>query len=389
MTNGSYTLVFTPTDLTNYNTVEVPVTVTISKRPVTLTGVTAADRTYEVGNDTVLLSGGELSRAASTGGNDDSAGNTGGEIVPPASVYSLRAANPDTGIIYGDDVWFELGVGWLADGGNVKYVNGAVAAQSVTAAATLVGADADNYTLVVDDDDLAATITPRSISDATVVIADAAYDNGHPVKPTVKVYLHGLELTEDVDYTLSGNSATAVGGYTLTVTGKGNYKDSVDDNHPWHIVKGTVSEGQSVYVNATVAEAARGLTQRLTSDDNSWGAGVLERKVDDDRLPSNVTAYIRNGVLYYTISNGHVGDVVTIPVLFTSCYYESVIPVNIIVTLTEDGATATGGGHYHGGSGSANSSANGANTGDAGIALYAALSLSSLTGMALVHKKRK
>lgn len=387
VTDGSYTLVFTPTDLTNYNTVEKDVTVTISKRPVTLTDVTAVSRTYEVGNDTVLLSGGNLNRAETTpteGGNDD---GFGGEIVPHASVYSLRAANPNTGIIYGDDVWFELGVGRLADGGNVKYVNGVVAAQSVTAAATLTGADAGNYELTPITG-LTATITPRSISDATVVIVDASF-TGSAVKPTVKVYLHGLELTEDVDYTLSDNSATAVGDYTLTVTGKGNYKDRVDGTHPWHVVEGTVSESKSVYVNATVAQAARGLTQSLTSADGSWGAGVQKREVDRDRLPSNVTAYIRNGVLYYTIANGHVGDVVTIPVLFTSDYYEGVIPVNIIVTLTEDGTTATGS-HYHGGSGSsANSSANGANTGDAGIALYAALSLSSLTGMALVHKKRK
>lgn len=381
VTDGSYTLVFTPTDLTNYNTVEKDVTVTISKRPVTLTDVTAVSRTYEVGNDTVLLSGGNLNRAETTpteGGNDD--GN-GGEIVPHASVYSLRAANPNTGIIYGDDVWFELGVGRLADGGNAG-VN-----KPVTPDVQLVGADAGNYTLT-QLTGLTATITPRSISDATVVIVDASF-TGSAVKPTVKVYLHGLELTEDVDYTLSDNSATAVGDYTLTVTGKGNYKDRVGGTHPWHVVEGTVSESKSVYVNATVAQAARGLTQSLTSADGSWGAGVQKREVDRDRLPSNVTAYIRNGVLYYTIANGHVGDVVTIPVLFTSDYYEGVIPVNIIVTLTEDGTTATGS-HYHGGSGSsANSSANGANTGDAGIALYAALSLSSLTGMALVHKKRK
>lgn len=179
-----------------------------------------------------------------------------------------------------------------------------------------------------------------------------------------------------------------MGNYTLTVTGKGNYKDEVSGTHPWNVVEGVVSESQSVYVNATVAEAARGLTQRLTSANGSWGDGVETREVDRDRLPSNVTAYIRNGVLYYTISNGRVGDIVTIPVLFTSSNYEGVIPVNIVVTLTDDGTTATGG-HYNGGGSSANSSANSADTGDAGIALYAALSLSSLTGMALVHKKRK
>lgn len=378
--SGNWKVVFTPDDLNNYYVVEKDVSVTILKRTVTLSGITAASRTYEVGNDTVLLSGGELSRAASTGGNDDST-NPPTEGPGGASSLLLRAAAPNnTGIIEGDDVGFTLGVGRLVGGGNVGE-------KQVTTAVVLTGADAGNYTLT-QPTGLTATISPRSISDATVVIADAAYNNGESVNPTVKVYLHGLELTAGTDYTLSGTtSANVVGNYTLTVTGKGNYKDAVDGIHPWHVVKGTVSDSKSVPVTATVAQAARGLTQRLISADGSWGAGVRDINVDDDRLPSNVTATIQGGVLYYTIANGRVGDIVTIPVLFTSDYYEGVIPVNIVVTLTDDGTTATGGGHYHGGSG--NSSVNSADTGDAGIALYAALSLSSLTGMALVHKKKK
>lgn len=381
VTDGSYTLVFTPDDLNNYYVVEQDVSVTILKRAVTLTGITAVSRTYEVGNDTVLLSGGVLSRATSTGdGSDDS---YGGETVPPASTYGLRAATlAGTGIIDGDDVGFILGVGRLADG------NAGVNKSVTPTMIQLTGADAGNYELS-QITNLTATIQSRSIHDATVVIVDAAY-TGSTVNPTVKVYLHGMELTPNEDYTLSGNFATNVGDYTLTVTGTGNYEGTVAGTHTWQVTKGAVSGGQSVYVTATVAEAARGLTQRLTSADGSWGAGVQGIEVDSDRLTANVTATIHNGTLYYNIANGHADDIITIPVLYSSSYYEGVIPVNIVVTLTDNGAATIDSGHYHGGSsGSANSSANSADTGDAGIALYAALSLSSLTGMALVHKKRK
>ena len=71
------------------------------------------------------------------------------------------------------------------------------------------------------------TIKPKSIQGATVVLGKGLAANGAEQTQTVaKVLLVNKELPAD-SYTVSGNTATAHGIYTLTVTGKGNYKDSV------------------------------------------------------------------------------------------------------------------------------------------------------------------
>jgi hypothetical protein len=71
------------------------------------------------------------------------------------------------------------------------------------------------------------TIEPKSIKGAKVVLGKALTANGaEQTQPVEKVLLVNKELPAD-SYTVSGNTATAHGIYTLTVTGKGNYKDSV------------------------------------------------------------------------------------------------------------------------------------------------------------------
>ncbi len=70
-------------------------------------------------------------------------------------------------------------------------------------------------------------IEPKSIKDAKVVLGNGLAANGAEQTQTVaKVLLVNKELPAD-SYTVSGNTATAHGIYTLTVTGKGNYKDFV------------------------------------------------------------------------------------------------------------------------------------------------------------------
>ncbi len=68
----------------------------------------------------------------------------------------------------------------------------------------------------------------------TVVTADAdVIYSGRPVAPQVTVTYNGEVLSPDY-YTVSGNSRTDVGEYTLTVTGKNGYSGSV--NGSWRIV---------------------------------------------------------------------------------------------------------------------------------------------------------
>lgn len=71
------------------------------------------------------------------------------------------------------------------------------------------------------------TIEPKSIKGATVVLGKGLAANGAEQTQTVeKVLLGDKEIPAD-SYTVTGNTATAHGIYTLTITAKGNYTDSI------------------------------------------------------------------------------------------------------------------------------------------------------------------
>ena len=72
------------------------------------------------------------------------------------------------------------------------------------------------------------TIDPKSVDGATVKLGKALTANGAEQTQTVeKVLLDGKELPAD-SYTVKGNTATAPGIYTLTITAKGNYTGTVE-----------------------------------------------------------------------------------------------------------------------------------------------------------------
>lgn len=94
---------------------------------------------------------------------------------------------------------------------------------------TLGGDSAANYVLAESGNQTrtAATIDPKSVDGATVKLGKGLTANGAEQTQTVeRVLLDGKELPAD-SYTVTDNTATAPGRHTLTVTGKGNYKDSV------------------------------------------------------------------------------------------------------------------------------------------------------------------
>ena len=71
------------------------------------------------------------------------------------------------------------------------------------------------------------TIKPKSIEGATVVLGKGLAANGAEQTQTVeKVLLGDKEIPAD-SYTVTGNTATAHDIYTLTITAKGNYTDSI------------------------------------------------------------------------------------------------------------------------------------------------------------------
>ena len=100
---------------------------------------------------------------------------------------------------------------------------------------TLSGDSANNYVLAESGNqtETTATIDPKSIDDATVVVVlgKGLIANGAEQTQTVeKVPLGGKELPAD-SYTVKGNTATAPGSHTLTITAKGNYTGTVEQTY--------------------------------------------------------------------------------------------------------------------------------------------------------------
>ena len=72
------------------------------------------------------------------------------------------------------------------------------------------------------------TINPKPIDSATVKLGAGLTANGEEQTQTVeKVLLDGKELPTD-SYTVTGNTATNPGSYTLTITAKGNYTGKIE-----------------------------------------------------------------------------------------------------------------------------------------------------------------
>ena len=66
-------------------------------------------------------------------------------------------------------------------------------------------------------------IAPADISKAKVTLENSLTYSGQEQIQKVTVTVGNMKLTEGKDYTLSGNTGTNAGSYTVTVSGKGNY----------------------------------------------------------------------------------------------------------------------------------------------------------------------
>ena len=79
--------------------------------------------------------------------------------------------------------------------------------------------DRENY-LTVTDIDVTVTVTPRDIADAEVLLGNSPVYSGNAlVQSIASVKANGVDVT----YTVSGNTATEIGVYTMTLTGTGNF----------------------------------------------------------------------------------------------------------------------------------------------------------------------
>ncbi|MBR0148889.1 MAG: Ig-like domain-containing protein [Lachnospiraceae bacterium] len=143
----------------------------------------------------------------------------------------------------------------------------------------------ENYDITVTSG-VKFVITQKSITDAAVILDQTQfiYDETLKTVNLIKVETHdGVLLDPDTDYTVSGNmSGKAIGDYTVTVTGKGNYKDEATVN--WYIVEEiktmdvtvdtirTTYDGMAHGIGLRIDEPADGYTIKYENE-----SGVFEK----------------------------------------------------------------------------------------------------------------
>ena len=94
------------------------------------------------------------------------------------------------------------------------------------------------------------TIEPKSIKGAKVVLGKALTANGAEQTQTVeKVLLDDKELPAD-SYTVAGNTATAPGSHTLTITAKGNYTGTVEQTYVIIPAKAEDAPGEDITIGS-------------------------------------------------------------------------------------------------------------------------------------------
>ena len=266
---GAYTVWYRVFGDANHNdTAPASVAVRIGKKPLTITGVTAASKPYSKPYDgttnaditSVTFDNVTLNRGTDytvTANFDDASVGKDKNITATVTLTEQGAKNyaleqssfTTTGSITAKEVTVTI----TPNGGTYGSVTaaaaklfGAVEGDNVPVTLTYTGNDYNSTTVPVNAGSYTVTasiadsnyvltgkttanfvIEPKSIKDAKVVLGNGLAANGAEQTQTVaKVLLVNKELPAD-SYTVSGNTATAHGIYTLTVTGKGNYKDFV------------------------------------------------------------------------------------------------------------------------------------------------------------------
>lgn len=165
-------------------------------------------------------------------------------ITPNGGTYgSVTAATAELpGAVEGDNVPVTL----TYTGNDYNSTTVPVNAGSYTVTASI----ADSNYVLTGKTTANFVIEPKSIKDAKVVLGKALTANGAEQTQTVeKVLLDGKELPAD-SYTVTDNTATDPGRYTLTVTAKGNYTDSVEQTYVIIPAKAESAPGEEIAIGS-------------------------------------------------------------------------------------------------------------------------------------------
>ena len=193
---------------------------------------------------------------------------------------------------------------------DVKLVNGTPTFTSVAVATgisieftdfSITGTASPNYTLT-QPTGIKANITSRPISDADITVkldtSSFVYD-GMEKSPNVTVEYGTTTLVENTDYTLSGNTATNAGSYTLTITGMGNYSST--NVVGWKITKAPITPVVNI-ANAVYGEdlnpSVSGNTENGEVTYTYYSDAACETKV----TPKNVGTYYVKAAVAETVN---------------------------------------------------------------------------------------
>lgn len=140
------------------------------------------------------------------------------------------------------------------------------------------------------------TIEPKSIKGATVVLGKGLIANGAEQTQTVeKVLLDGKELPAN-SYTVAGNTATAPGSHTLTITAKGNYTGTVEQTYVIIPAKAEDAPGEEIAIGSgevKVVVKSEGTVPPATLLTNK--AELLAMLVDSGDITADELAQIADG----------------------------------------------------------------------------------------------
>ena len=242
---GNYTVRVTQAVGTNYHGAEASRDFTIAKKEVTITGTTVAKSKVYNGTTTAeITSNGTLSA------NYDGDNLT---IVSGSAAYDTEKVGENKDVTFSG---FSLG-----------------------------GSAAGNYTLTAQPASVKASITAKPMTDSDITVTldqnSFVYD-GTAKALEVTVAFGSTTLVEGTDYTLSGNTATNVDSYTLTVTGKGNYSGTTTTG--WKITKAPITPVVTI-ANAVYGET---LNPSITSGNPGNGA-VTYTYYSDEACTTEVT----------------------------------------------------------------------------------------------------
>ena len=192
------------------------------------------------------------------------------------------------------------------------------------------------------------TIEPKSIKGAKVVLGKALTANGAEQTQTVeKVLLDGKELPAD-SYTVAGNTATDPDRYTLTVTAKGNYTDSVDQTYAIAPAKAEDAPGEEIAigsgkVNVDVQSEGAVPPAALLTDK----AELLAMLVDSGDITADELAQIADGAsvdIALTVKEANVPDEVKTAMAQAAkgCTIGQYLDISLFKYMTVNGSQQAG-----------------------------------------------